>query len=243
MAQKRNLDRLKENKNLLFYDTYERHRKIASFIKSRETVLDVGGELNLLSKFCNPKKIVVANIARSIEESDVIIKKDKLPFASNSFDTVCAIDVLEHLPKNDRSKFIKNLLAVASKKVIISFPVGTIRHNQYEKETRDWLLNLGEDITYLNEHIKYSLPTVSEIQTIMHGFHARLFYSGNIMINKLLFRFLMFDPKIKFLRKIIYCLKLIFNFVTNPLLYLFLSNKGFSDSVNRAYLVVEKGKK
>ena len=37
--------------------------------------------------------------------------------------------------------------------------------------------------------------------------------------------------------------KLIFNFLTNPLFYLLLSNKKFSNSVNRAYLIIEKDKK
>ena len=56
-------------KLLLPYDVYERHRKVASFIKENETVVDIGGELDHLSQFINPKKLIVANL----RNGDVII--------------------------------------------------------------------------------------------------------------------------------------------------------------------------
>ncbi len=227
------------NKNLLFYDTYERHRKIGSFIKTGETVLDVGGVANHLSQFSKPSKIVTANL-KGMENSDVIISGDKLPFKNNSFDVVCSIDVLEHLPKKDRANFIKELKRVAAKRIILSFPIQTPRHEAYERQTQKWLQTKGEDVTYLKEHIKFGLPTKDEISKITKGQKTAMIYSGNINVNKFLFKLFMFDPKLKFVRKLTYYAKLTFNLSTNRLFYGFLSNKKFGNLVNRAYLIIEK---
>ncbi|OGE03752.1 hypothetical protein A3B51_00765 [Candidatus Curtissbacteria bacterium RIFCSPLOWO2_01_FULL_41_18] len=223
-------------KLLLPYDVYERHRKVASFIKENETVVDIGGELDHLSQFINPKKLIVANL----RNGDVIILKDKLPFEESSFDIVCAIDVLEHIPKAKRGQFINSLLVTASKKVIMSFPIATASHTQYEKETLKWLQANGKNVEYLKEHIRFSLPTKEEVKQITAGEKVDIFYSGNLALNRILFRIFMIDPKIKFARRLIYVTKLIFNLITNQFFYLILSDKPYSDSVNRAYLIINK---
>ena len=127
-------------KLFLPYDVFERHKKVGSMIDSDQTVVDIGGELNHLSQFCSPKKIIVANLS----SGDIIISEDKLPFKRKSFDVVCAIDVIEHIPKKNRKIFLENLLEIASQKVILSFPIGTKRHIAYEKEIQTWLMKKGE---------------------------------------------------------------------------------------------------
>ncbi len=223
-------------KYFLPYDVFERHKKVGTFIKNNETVVDIGGELNHLIQFCSPTKIIVANL----KSGDIIIAKDKFPFKRNSFDVACAIDVLEHIPKKRRKKFVENLFNIASKKIILSFPVGTKRHRIYEREIHVWLKRRGESIVYLNEHIKYGLPTKNEIEELIKGYKAELNYSGNIFINKVLFKIFMFNPKIKFTGKIIHFLKLLFNLITNNFFYLLITNRGYSEVVNRVYVVIEK---
>ena len=230
------------NKLFLPYDIYERHRQIGSLIKNSQSVLDVGGELNQLSQFCKPDKIIVANLQSSMEKSDIAIGKDKLPFSKDSFDVVTAIDVLEHIPKNKRSNFIWQILEVAKDKMILSFPISSEKHNTYEKEIEGWLVSKQKDVTYLKEHIKFGLPTPSEINELTKGLKCRIFYSGNINLNKYLFKLYLFDPNIKFIRKFIYFLKLFFNFLTNSLFYYFLTNKKLTNNVNRAYLIINKGR-
>lgn len=228
------------NKFLLPYDIYERHRQVGSLIENHESVLDIGGELDQLSQFCKSPKILVANLPDSQEKSDIHIKKNKLPFSENSFDVVCAIDVLEHNPKKERKIFIRNLIRVAKDKVIISFPIGTDEHIKYEKETTSWLAAKQKNVTYLKEHMKFGLPTSAEIAEYIRGFKSEIFYSGNININKYIFKLYIFDPKTKFIRRLIYCLKLFINFLTNPFFYHLLTGKQFSNQVNRAYLIIYK---
>lgn len=223
-------------KYFLPYDVFERHRKVASFIKNTDEVLDIGGELNHLSQFCNPRKIVVANL----NTGDVIITKDKIPFAKNSFDIVCSIDVLEHIPKNKRKEFVNNLVSIARAGVILSFPIGTKKHIYYEKKIQSYLKKRGEDVSYLNEHLLYGLPTKKEVETLTAEFNTKLSFSGNIKISELLLKIFMTDPKIKYLRKIVYLLKFMFNLATNEPLYIRLNNVKFSGTANRAYVEIIK---
>lgn len=224
------------NKLFLPYDVYERHKRVAEFIKEDETVLDVGGELNHLSQFIKPKRIVVANLS----SGDVIITKNKLPFTSNSFDTVCAIDVLEHVQKKDRAKFLNQLMNVAGRKVILSFPIGTEKHTNYEKKMLKYLKEKKIDFKYLEEHVKNGLPKIEDIENFSKGKNFRIYYSGNIKLNEILFKLFIFDPRIKVMRRIIYYSKITFNALTNNLLYALLSNKAKNDNINRAYLIISK---
>ena len=109
------------NSLFLPYDTYERHKRVGGLIGAGKSVIDVGGQLNLLANFSKVSKIVVANLEKSAEKSDVTIKEDKLPFKNNSFDVACAIDVLEHIPKDQRQGFIKELFRVSREKVTREF--------------------------------------------------------------------------------------------------------------------------
>lgn len=218
------------------YDIYERHRKVGQYIDTDQSILDVGGELGHLSQFINANKIVVANLTTG----DIIIKKNELPFSENSFDIVCSIDVLEHVPKKSRQNFINRLYQVSKKRVILSFPIGTEHHIAYEKEIKDYLKNKGIDVTYLNEHIKNGLPEPEEIKQYTKNYKTHIYYSGNIFLNRYLFKMFLFDPRIRFVRKIIYWAKLLGNCITNPLFYFFLSEKKFSGSVNRAYVIIDK---
>lgn len=222
------------------YDIYERHKKIAEMLGSVDSVLDVGGELDQLAKFSNVKKIVVANLENSQEKSDVIIKKGNLPFKSNSFSAVCAIDVLEHIPKAQREEFVKDLFKVCRKKVVLSFPIGTESHIKYEKKMLDRLESNGKDVTYLKEHVKFGLPTPKELKLLTKNKKNKVIYSGNLLVNNILFKIFIFDPQIKIVRKLVYFSKLLFNFLTNGMLYLLLSKKKLSSSVVRAYVIFEK---
>lgn len=53
---------------------------------------------------------------------DFVADVRSLPFNNNSFDIVCAFEVLEHLPFCDFDKALKELKRVVNKKILISLP-------------------------------------------------------------------------------------------------------------------------
>lgn len=63
-----------------------------------------------------------------------ILEIDKR-FKNNSFDCVIALDVVEHLSKQDAKKLIKMMESIARKKVILFTPNGFIRQHEYDNNS------------------------------------------------------------------------------------------------------------
>lgn len=222
---------------LLPFDVYERHKIIAENISIEETVLDVGGGLDALGQFIK-NKIVVSNL----KSGDVKADGRYLPFKDNSFDIVTSIDVLEHVPPEDRGKFINECLRAASKKVIISTPLGNKGHIQAEKELLDFLKKKGFKSVYLEEHVKRGLPTLKELKSYSAGLVFRLFWTGNYHLNIFLTKMNVTSLKNPKLNKIFYLGKRLFGLILNLFYFPFIKLSS-AKTANRVYLFIEKKQK
>lgn len=102
------------NKKLLttFPDTL-----ISNYIVAKETctgtILDIGGK-GRIQKILG-RIVVDANITKGLDGRD-------LPFDNDSFDNVVSVNVLEHVPANDRIKVLREALRVTRNYVIMTFP-------------------------------------------------------------------------------------------------------------------------
>jgi predicted TPR repeat methyltransferase len=100
------------------------------------TVLDVACGLSLKSKYLKPKMILGVDIYEpylKAIESDVpyaVIKYDVTQIGdiclANSFDVVYAIDILEHLSKDQGIELIKQCKMIAQKAVVVESPNGYV---------------------------------------------------------------------------------------------------------------------
>lgn len=88
---------------------------------------------------------------------------ESLPFRANSYDVVICVDVLEHLPPQNRQKAICQILRVAKKLAIIVVPVGDLSQNQDRELDLLWHQIFGEGNQFLREHVKHGLPTQDQI--------------------------------------------------------------------------------
>lgn len=89
-----------------------------------KSVLEVGGGDGVLESYIK-KNTGVSYTSVDIAEDlkpDVVAPVDLLPFPDNSFDVVCAFEVLEHIPFEKFEKALGELLRVSKKWVIISIP-------------------------------------------------------------------------------------------------------------------------
>ncbi|PIR13867.1 hypothetical protein COV49_00780 [Candidatus Falkowbacteria bacterium CG11_big_fil_rev_8_21_14_0_20_39_10] len=219
------------------FDVFERHKFIGSFVTDNATILDVGGSMSQLDKFSSPSKIVTADIK---PPADIVYDGKQIPVDDGSYDIVTSIDVLEHVPPKFRKEFVKELNRIARKSVIISAPLGTKTHSQYEKEELENAKKQNIDIPYLEEHVELGLPTPELITSFAQKYGGTIFYSGNLSINRKLFRIHTFEVKNPLFNLILFFLKLIFNMCMNLGIYQYMTRRSFSESINRFYLVIEK---
>jgi SAM-dependent methyltransferase len=144
------------------------------------TVLDVGAGIGRLS--WNLRKKYPKTKVVSVESDESVCKWHdgeiplliadglNLPFKSNSFDTVVSTDVLEHIPPKKRSLFIKELVRVSRKRIILTFPFEHVDvQSVFCKILPNFLIP-----NWLSEHDLYGLPSKEQIEPIFKKNNIRI---------------------------------------------------------------------
>lgn len=90
-----------------------------------------------------------------------------LPFRKNSFDVVISVDVLEHLPIEDREKAIFEMLKVCKRLAILVVPIGRESEIQDEKLKDYYSKIMREKNKFLDEHVNYGLPNSEEVLVLI----------------------------------------------------------------------------
>lgn len=227
------------SKFFLPFDVFIRHKFSSRFIKENATVLDVGGSLSKIGKFVKAGELKTVDIQKG---ADIVYQGRRLPLKDQSFDFVVSLDTLEHVEKKGRQDFIKELLRVARKRVIIAAPLGTKKHQEYEQNLLAKLKAEKKSVPrYLKEHLEDGLPTMEEIKDLVpQEYQWKIYFSGNLALTEKLFRLHLFELDNRVLNRLLYYFKFLINLICNLLLYPFLVNLPFSQSINRFYLVIEK---
>ncbi len=181
---------------LLPPDIHERQRFIASLTPSGQKVLDVGGEQRILGERVGAADFYTVNVDTSSNQTpkhqaktqrDFFYDGKHLPFDDAFFDTVVCIDVLEHVPPKQRTALIKEMLRVAKGQLICSAPLGTVFHQKAEQQLYDQLKDQGMNVDFLEEHIKYGLPTPKEVMDWADTFKGQVWYAGDVRLANQLF--------------------------------------------------------
>ena len=212
------------------YDVYSRHRRMAELISARGTILDVGGSLKELKRFISNPIITTDVIG-----GDIIAAGTHLPFKDKSFDIVVSLDTIEHVPAENRPQFLSETLRMAKKEVIIAAPMGTLAHQQAEAN----LLKSHPQDHYLQEHIEYGLPTLVDIKDWVKDLpRHELSFSDDFRFAVLMFRFHRFEINQPQLNRLIYYKKPLINWLTNTLIFPFLKDVAYTQTVNRWFLKI-----
>ena len=116
------------------FDQYQRYKLVQDIISFYRTepgttfrVLEVGSnEPKHLRLFLPHDSILFTDIELTVKMQQdpefQVADGTNLPFADESFDFVVATDVLEHIPQEKRSMFCQEMLRVARKCAILTFP-------------------------------------------------------------------------------------------------------------------------
>jgi len=227
---------MKNNNLFLPFDVFSRHKIVASFINEKDgRVLDVGGGVKGLDRFIK-NQITVTNLSAG----DVIADGRNLPFTNDQFDVVTSIDVLEHVPKKDRQRFINELLRVAHKKVILSTPLGSDAHNKAERKLLAYMENKDSSSDYLREHIKNGLPTIRELNEYFPKNKTFFFFSGDFRLNNFLFKAQIKQFKNSLINKAFFHWQKLVNFFLNVFYFPFVKSKEPKKWTNRVFVIYEK---
>jgi 2-polyprenyl-3-methyl-5-hydroxy-6-metoxy-1,4-benzoquinol methylase len=170
-----------------YSSVWEEIKKLGCPDKHCLTILDVGGADGALGAFLPLSKyqLVVIDIdtqeLRKIKSSSVIKVAGSglcLPFRDDFFDIVTSVDALEHIPRQKREDFCRELKRVTKGKVILSCPVdsfeGVFQGTACDVRLSNWYRQRGKhriemkSATWLrslhrrDEHFQFGLPRVEE---------------------------------------------------------------------------------
>jgi SAM-dependent methyltransferase len=169
-------------------DTWERHTIVARLVRTRGTVLDVGGRPGELAAVLPECRVTALNVD---SPADVIAGGDELPFPDDAFDVVTSIDVLEHLPADSRRRHLEELVRVARAQAVACCPLGTEAHVRAERELAEWHVSTtGEPHRFLEEHLVNGLPSEPELRELVADlpFAFELYFHGDFRTTGSVFR-------------------------------------------------------
>jgi len=185
----------KFNKDLLFlsFDLYGRYRIIAELIqairpKDKLRILDVGGNIealhySVLKKFLPNDHVIVVDKTKNSYKGYIKTDALNLPFGQGEFDFVVSSDVLEHIHRDNRERFLEEQLRVAKQGVILAAPFFSKETVEAERVVAAFYKSLSnKNHRWLSEHKKFVLPQVSwfEFFLIKHGLHFEKFLHNYI---------------------------------------------------------------
>lgn len=177
---------LQKIRNIFFsmsWDTRCRNTDVAQivnpFLEIHGKLLDVGCGTFGLASFLRKRNVigidVITPLGRSDGSSFVTGSMLSLPFADQSFSVVASVDALEHLPKTFRAFALGELLRVARRAVVVSFPDGN-RARLVDENFRSRLKESNKDVPeWVNEHLENEYP---DVETIMATIEAQARESG-----------------------------------------------------------------
>lgn len=150
---------LSRDPTVLNLEMYARFKLVADRIDALGLdglrILDVGGREWVFSAFLPRHRVTVADLETTGLDGRA------LPFAAQSFDVVTAHHLLEHLPECDRLGLLAELVRVARCRVYLT---GPFRESPFAEEIDHLLNRLAPDNPYLQEHLRYGLPSLATIE-------------------------------------------------------------------------------
>src|SRR5579862_6911343 len=156
------------------FDLYERYvllERIGRLFPPRETkyrVLDVGGHTprfwpdfsSMAASLIPDAAVVVLDMVSTSELKNYVQANGvQLPFRDHTFDLVCSLDTLEHIPVERRPDFLAELLRVTQDGLYIAFPFDSPSNRWAESVVMEYTsVLLKHPVQALVEHRQCGLP-------------------------------------------------------------------------------------
>jgi hypothetical protein len=157
----------------LSWDRYVRLIAAAEAIGaiSSGSILDAGGYDGAFALFLPEHQIDVIDPATT--GGSVLA----IPAADGSYDSIVAVDVLEHIEPRDRTQALSEFARVARKHIILNYPC------QESREAQELVLKLTNN-SLIREHVKWELPNSEWVlaELAKHGFTGTIMPHTSIAV-------------------------------------------------------------
>lgn len=167
---------MKLRKYDLPFDQYSRQMQVLYIINSlrkrdqKFTILDVGGYRGATEYLHKLDEVTVLDVFDVNDKNYIKGDATNMSISNNRYDFVVSFDVFEHISKDKRESFVKEMCRVAKRGVIVAAPVKTNKSKQAERSVNDYFISLhSKDHEWLYEHIKYGIPEAGQAARIMRG--------------------------------------------------------------------------
>ncbi len=151
------------------FDQYQRYRdvqEIAGIVRGKKPlkVLDVGGHPGIIREFLVDDDAMIVDILPCDAPNYIQTDGAKLPFEDESFDFVCSLDALEHVPPGNRKKFLSEMIRVSKDYVVLICPFYNENIKLAEEITYEFYnKTFSAPLTVLGEHLQNGLPELEDV--------------------------------------------------------------------------------
>jgi len=156
------------NRLELPFDQYQRYRIVEELVGlirqgRRLRILDVGGHPGLIADFLPQDDTFILDVQPSEGLNCVQGDGIKLPFTSDSFDLVVSIDTVEHIPTDQRVRFLEEQLRTSKNYVLLAAPFEDENVSLAEQIVNQFFIKkIGHPNDSLEEHFANGLPRLDE---------------------------------------------------------------------------------
>ena len=161
------------------FDQYERYAIAATIVnavrlllgQAHLQVLDVGGAGAPLQKFLSRDQVLTADLDAQANDGYVRADGIALPFRDEVFEIVTSQDTLEHVPQSNRVAFLRELVRVTRRILVLNGPFSSREVEAAERlilqEAKEAVGENHPIFGYLGEHARLTLPILSETLTVL----------------------------------------------------------------------------
>ncbi len=208
-------------------ETWLRLRPIKIFFKlidpaKTKKIIDIGGGSGRLEKALKRTDVHIHDTNKdAIEKAKTYFKNASvsngrsLDFKDDTFDWAISVHTLEHIPKENREKFILEMIRISKEGVFFNFPEGDYAAKLCENFLAALKKNGKEENKWTREHLEMGLPKLDDIKTILknqdkfifkykliRNYHAETLHWTNIIASENSIKTLFLSPYIS-LKKIL----------------------------------------